>query len=298
MTEDVRLNSDEPGGAQRRPSRRRKHSRSSGRAGRNLPVAIVVSLALGGLIVASLYTIKEAFVVLLLAAIGLAIAEVVRSFASGGIHLSAIPLGMGAVAMLVGAYLQGVQLLVVALAVTVLALVVWRMPEGSQGYVRDVTAGAFVAVYVPFLAAFAALLLAPDDGADRVMTFIVVTVCSDVGGYATGVIFGRHPMAPKVSPKKTWEGLAGSGLACMGGGAVLVSWLLDGALWQGAVLGAALLASATLGDLGESMVKRDLGIKDMGALLPGHGGIMERLDSLLPSAPIAWLLLTMFVPPT
>lgn len=291
------MNSDEAGGAQRRPSRR-KHSRSSGRAGRDLPVAIVVSLLLGALIIASLYTIKVAFIGLLVGAIGLAIAEMVRSLAYGAMRVPFVPLGMGAVAMLVGAYVQGAQLLVVVLAFTVLAIVVWRMPDGSHGYVRDVTAGVFVAVYVPFLAGFAALLLGPDDGAHRVLIFVVVTACSDVGGYATGVLFGRHAMAPTVSPKKTWEGLAGSAIACTGAGAGLVYWLLGGAPWQGAVLGAGLLTSATLGDLGESMVKRDLGVKDMGALLPGHGGIMDRLDSLLPSAPVAWLLLTMFVPPT
>lgn len=260
-------------------------------------MAIAVSLLLGGLIIASLYTLKVAFLGLLLAAIGVAITEMARSLGKGGVHVPFIPIGMGTVAMLVGAYLGGAQALAAIMALTVLAVVVWRMPEGAEGYLRDITSGVFVTAYVPFLAGFAALLLVPSDGADRVMTFIVVTICSDIGGYASGVLFGRHLMAPAISPKKTWEGFAGSGLACMGGGAALVFWLLDGAAWHGAVLGAALLASATLGDLGESMIKRDLGIKDMGGLLPGHGGIMERLDSLLPSAPVAWLLLTIFVPP-
>lgn len=291
------MNPDEAGGSERSASRRGR-SRSSGRAGRNLPVAIGVSLVLAGLIIGSLYTVKVAFIGLLVAAIGIAVVELVRSLAGGGIRIPSVPVGIGTLAMLLGAYLRGPQALVIVLALTTLAILVWRMPEGGDGYLRDVSAGVFVAVYVPFLAGFAALLLAPADGADRVLTFIVVTACSDIGGYASGVLFGRHLMAPAVSPKKTWEGFAGSAVACAGGGAALVYVLLDGAAWQGAVLGAAVLASAILGDLGESMIKRDLGVKDMGTLLPGHGGMMDRLDSLLPSAPVAWLLLTVFVPPT
>ena len=149
---------------------------------------------------------------------------------------------------------------------------------------------------MPFLAGFAALMLRPDDGPDRVVVFIVLVVLSDVGGYVAGVLFGKHPMAPTVSPKKSWEGFAGSALFCAVGGAVALPTLLDGAAWQGALFGLALMVTATLGDLGESMIKRDLGIKDMGSLLPGHGGIMDRLDSLLPAAPVAYLLLAWLVP--
>ena len=109
---------------------------------------------------------------------------------------------------------------------------------------------------------------------------------SDIGGYAAGVLFGKHPMAPSVSPKKSWEGFAGSVVACVVGGvALVVRWLLDGPWWAGVVLGAVAAVGATLGDLCESMIKRDLGIKDMGSILPGHGGLMDRLDSLLHRRP-------------
>jgi phosphatidate cytidylyltransferase len=151
-------------------------------------------------------------------------------------------------------------------------------------------------MYLPFLAGFAALLLREDDGADRVVVFILLTVLSDIGGYAVGVLFGRHPMAPSISPKKSWEGAAGSALFSAVGGAIALPALLGGAAWEGAVAGLALMLVATLGDLGESMIKRDLGIKDMGRLLPGHGGMMDRLDSLLLAAPVAYLLLSWFVP--
>jgi phosphatidate cytidylyltransferase len=159
----------------------------------------------------------------------------------------------------------------------------------------DIGASLLALVYVGLLASFCALLLAPDDGSRRVTAFIATVVASDVGGYAFGVLFGKHPMAPTVSPKKSWEGLVGSALACMICGALLVDLLLHAQWWKGAVYGLAIVASATIGDLGESMIKRDLGIKDMGSLLPGHGGLMDRLDSLLPSAPVAWLLLDVFV---
>ena len=135
-------------------------------------------------------------------------------------------------------------------------------------------------------------MLVPEDGATRVLFFIATVVASDVGGYAAGVLFGKHPMAPSISPKKSWEGMAGSVLACMLVGAPpIIALALDGPWWGGLLFGAALATSATLGDLAESLIKRDLGIKDMGDLLPGHGGLMDRLDSLLPSAAVAYLLL-------
>jgi phosphatidate cytidylyltransferase len=149
---------------------------------------------------------------------------------------------------------------------------------------------------VPLLAGFAVLLLVPDDGAVRVIAFIATVIASDVGGYAAGVLFGKHPMAPTISPKKSWEGMAGSVTACMLVATPFVALGLDGPWWGGIAFGAALAVSATIGDLGESLIKRDLGIKDMGNLLPGHGGIMDRLDSLLPSAAVAYLLLSVLAP--
>ena len=139
------------------------------------------------------------------------------------------------------------------------------------------------------------LLTVPPDGPRRITAFIATVVCSDVGGYAAGVLFGKHPMAPSVSPKKSWEGFCGSLVACAAAGALFFHFLFHVPWWQGVLYGLCIVASATLGDLGESMVKRDIGIKDMGHLLPGHGGVMDRLDSLLPTAPIAWLLLVGFV---
>ena len=266
------------------------------RAGRNLPAAIGVGLALGAVVLLSLYLWKPAFVGVVVAAIVLAAWELTNAFGSGRIRVPVVPLAVGAAAIIVSAYAGGSEAMVVALALTVFAMMLWRSPENPKGYVRDVTAATFAALYLPFLAGFAVLLLRPDDGPNRVVVFIVLTVLSDVGGYVAGVLFGKHPMAPTVSPKKSWEGFAGSALFCAAGGAVLLPTLLDGEAWQGVVCGLAVMVTATLGDLGESMIKRDLGIKDMGSLLPGHGGIMDRLDSLLPAAPVTFLLLSWLVP--
>jgi phosphatidate cytidylyltransferase len=267
------------------------------RAGRNLWAAVGVGLALGVVVLVALYVWKPAFVAVILAAAVLGVWELTHAFAADRIRVPVVPLAVGAAAIVVSAYAGGSEAMLVALALTVLAVMLWRAPENPKGYVRDVTASTFAALYVPFLAGFAALMLRDDDGADRVVVFIALVVLSDVGGYVAGVLFGRHPMAPTVSPKKSWEGLGGSALFCAAGGAATFPTLLDGAAaWQGALVGLAVMVTATLGDLGESMIKRDLGIKDMGSLLPGHGGIMDRLDSLLPAAPVAYLLFSWLVP--
>ena len=266
------------------------------RAGRNLPSAIAVGVSLGVIIVGSLFWQKVLFVFVVLATVLVAVEEMIRALRAGGAFIPRIPLLAGTTAMLLSAYFGGPMALLVALALTVLATLVWRMPAGSIGFVRDVSAGVFLIGYVPMLAGFAILLVQPDaDGPERVVTFFLVVVASDVGGYAVGTLFGRHPMAPTISPKKSWEGFTGSTLACIGAGIGSVVWLLDGNWWVGAIIGAVAVLTATAGDLGESMIKRDLGIKDMSNLLPGHGGVMDRLDSLLATAPAVWLLLHLLV---
>lgn len=269
-----------------------------GRAGRDLRAATAVGLGLAALVLGTLFVWKPAFVGLAVVAVTVAGWELSAALATRGIRIPQVPVLLGSVLMIVGAYVGGDGTLVVALGLTIVAIMAWRLGENAPGYSRDVTAGILVVVYVPFLAGFAMLLLQADDGPWRVLTLIVVVAASDTGGYVAGVIAGRHPMAPTVSPKKSWEGVAGSVLACLVVGVVAVVVALDGDWTAGAVLGLAAVVAATLGDLGESMVKRDLGLKDMSTLLPGHGGIMDRLDSLLPTAPVAWLILTALVPVT
>ncbi len=269
------------------------------RAGRNLPVAIGVGAGLGGLVFLTLLTVKATFLLYLGAAIAVALAELTGAFAKRGINIPVIPVAAGGAAVLTCTYWLGARPALAALALTAVVIFAWRLPGGPSGYVKDVTAGVFATVYLPFLASFVLAMLSPADGPRRVLTFVILTVCSDIGGYFAGITLGRggrHLMAPAISPKKTWEGFAGSAAACLVAGALTLTLLLPGHLWQGLLTGAAAVLAATLGDLVESMIKRDLDIKDMGNLLPGHGGILERLDSLLVVAPVIWLLLFLFIP--
>jgi phosphatidate cytidylyltransferase len=268
----------------------------TGRAGRNLPAAIGSAVVLLALIAGSLYFWKPAFVGLVAAAILLGVWELRQAFAEKGIEVPLEPLLVGALVMLVGAYVGGPPALATALAVTALGTMLWRLRGGVDGFVRDTTAAVFTAVYVPFLAGFVLLLLKPEDGPLRVLTFIVVTIASDIGGYAVGVLAGKHPMAPVISPKKSWEGFAGSAVFCVLAGWGTVVLLLDGRWWVGMLLGLVAVVMATLGDLCESVIKRDLGIKDMSAIIPGHGGLMDRLDSLLATVAPTWLILFYLVP--
>ncbi|MET9456982.1 phosphatidate cytidylyltransferase [Streptomyces canus] len=266
-------------------------------AGRDLGAAIGVGVGLGAVIIASLFFVKAAFVGVIAVAVVVGLWELTsRLQERKGIKAPLVPLALGGAAMVVTGYVRGAEGAWVAMALTALAVLVWRMTEPPEGYLKDVTAGVFAAFYVPFLATFVAMMLTAEDGAARVLMFLLLTVVSDTGAYAVGWRFGTHKLAPRISPGKTREGLVGAVLFAMVAGALCMQFLIDdGTWWQGLLIGLAVAASATLGDLGESMIKRDLGIKDMGTLLPGHGGIMDRLDSLLPTAPVVWLLLVLFV---
>ncbi|WP_420492834.1 phosphatidate cytidylyltransferase [Kitasatospora camelliae] len=267
------------------------------RGGRNLPAAIGVGVGLGAVIVASLFVVKVFFLLVVVAAVGVGVWELTSRLAERKeVRVPLVPLIAGSVAMVATGYWAGAQWAAAVLALTGLVVMVWRMGTPPENYLRDITAGIFTAFYVPFLATFVALLLAADDGPWRILLFLVVTICSDTGAYAVGYKFGRNKLAPTISPGKTREGLAGGVGLSMIAGALLMEYVIDGgSWWQGLILGGCAAVTATLGDLAESMIKRDLGIKDMGTLLPGHGGIMDRLDSLLPTAPVVWLLLAAFV---
>jgi len=251
---------------------------------------------MGAVVVLSLALRKEAFVAVVAGAMVVALYELAVALGTRRIHVPVPPLLLGAVAMQVSAFLGGEEALFVAFVLTAVAVVVWTVLEAGEGAVRDVAAAVFAAAYVPLLGGFAVLMVAEDDGPRRIVVFVVTTVASDVGGYVFGVLWGRHPMAPSVSPKKSWEGSAGSAVFTMAAAVTGVVFLLDGPWWAGLVIGVAVTVSATVGDLSESLLKRDIGIKDMGSLLPGHGGLMDRLDSLLLTAPVMYLLLTAFVP--
>jgi phosphatidate cytidylyltransferase len=268
---------------------------STSRAGRNLPAAIASGLILGAVVLVSLLTVKWLFAIVVIIALVIACREFVQAFAGRDIRIARTPLFAAMVVIPAAAYIWGIQAQMVAFGVVVLAVMFWRIRRGTEGFVRDVAASVFVAAYLPFLAGFLMLTLAADNGPARVIVFILLTVGNDVGGYAAGVLFGKHPIAPKVSPKKSWEGLAGSLLLQSVIGALAFTYLLDAPWWQGIIAGLVLTLTATAGDFSESAIKRDLGVKDMGSFLPGHGGMMDRLDSLIPNAFTSWALFLLFL---
>ena len=279
-------------------------AQTHGRAGRNLPAAIAIGVGLGAYVVLSLLYFKPAFVVFVAVALVLASVELHEALKKQGMTSAIIPITVGSVAISFGSFFAGRQepvvfsttsVLLASLALTVLASLIWRMPKGIAGFVRDAAASLLIIAYVPLLGSFAALMLAEGQGVARVVTFLLIVVMSDTGGYIAGVLFGKHPMAPKISPKKSWEGVAGSLVLGVAAGICMAIFALRVPFWVGILLGISLVAVGTCGDLIESMIKRDLGIKDMSSFLPGHGGVMDRLDSLLVAAPIAWLIMYVFV---
>ena len=278
-------------------------TKDHGRAGRDLPAAVGSAVVLVGAILLSLFFWKTAFMGIVAAAVAVAVWELHRGLSAKDVDIPEQPLMLGGVVMVVVAYFWGAPALVTATAVTALVVMLWLLRRGVDGYVKNATASVFTLVYVPFLASFVALLLAEggttpafgldldDQGVRGVITFIAITVASDTGGYVAGVLFGKHPMAPVISPKKSWEGFAGSMVATIAVGAWLVTSFLGGDWWVGVILGVIAAVMATLGDLCESVIKRDLGIKDMSQVIPGHGGLMDRLDSLLATVAPIWLVL-------
>ena len=281
-------------------------AREHGRAGRNLPQAIGLGVAAGAYVVLSLLFFEPAFVLLVAVALVLASVELYRALARQDMNAAIVPIAAGGVAIPFGSYLAGrensviefsnTSVLLGSLALTVLASLIWRMPKGAHGYVKDAAASLLIIAYVPLLGSFAALMLAEEQGAARLATFALVVTMSDTGGLVGGVLFGKHPMAPLISPKKSWEGFAGSMVFGIAAGIGMAIFVLHAEFWVGIILGVFLVAIGTCGDLIESMIKRDIGIKDMSSRLPGHGGVMDRLDSLLVAAPVAWLIMYILVP--
>lgn len=269
--------------------------RQQSRAGRNLPAAIGVGVGLGALVIATVLLWAPSFVALATVAIFLASLEMTTALRAGRFNVPLVPVLAGA-ALVPAAYVGGTSALMLGYGLVCLAILLWRALEGPPRAIRDIAGGVFIVTYVSLLAGFASLMIAEPDGGQRIIVFALVTTMSDTGGYAVGVLKGKHPMAPSISPKKSWEGLGGSVLFSVLAGAISVPLLLGGPWWAGALLGLPVAFFATVGDLSESIIKRDLGIKDMGNLLPGHGGVMDRLDSLLITAPVLWLLLGVLVP--
>jgi len=275
-----------------------KTDKKTGRAGRNLPAAIGVGVVLGGLAIGILLFAPIWWLPVLAIAIPIGMHEVIRRLSEAGYALPAIPLLLGAEAMIWLSWPFGTAGVLGAYAGTIVVCMVWRLVgqgirEQPVNYLRDISATVLLATWVPLFASFSALLIFQDHGGFRTFIVIATVVFADIGGYVAGVLFGKHLMVPAISPKKSWEGLGGSLLFGVTASVLAVVFLLDKPWWVGVPLGLLLVVTGVLGDLVESQVKRDLGIKDMGKLLPGHGGVMDRIDAMLPAAVAGWIVLTL-----
>ncbi|WKK71419.1 phosphatidate cytidylyltransferase [Rathayibacter oskolensis] len=250
----------------------------------------------------SLLVVKELFMVLAGALVLLAALELSNALRHAGRDIPRIPTGIVAVVAVPTAYYGGISGGFLAVLLGSLVIALWRLVEqlvkhtssARRDLLLDLGLGAFVQAYVTFLGAFAIRLVAEPGGQLWALSFLVLAIVVDTGAYASGLTWGKHPMAPRISPKKTWEGFAGAGVAGVVAGVLLAVLLLDQEWWVGAIFGAVILLTATVGDLAESLIKRDIGIKDMSTWLPGHGGILDRLDSILPSAAAAYVLYSVF----
>lgn len=277
-------------------------------AGRDLPAAIAVGVGLIALVVATLAFWHWGFILLVALMLSLGAVEVHQAMKRLGMNAAILPIVLGTVGMIVGTYAAATapelllwrmpwhSVLLMFLGATVLAVLIIRLPKGQENFVRDASASVFIIGYIALLGSFTALILAGQNGAARMVTFLLCVVANDTGGYAVGVLFGKTPLAPAISPKKSWEGLAGSVLFAVVTGALLSHFVLGVGWWVGVILGVVCVFFGTSGDLIESSIKRDVGIKDMSSILPGHGGVMDRLDSMLVAAAPAWLVMYLFVP--
>ena len=261
------------------------------RAGRKLGPSILVSLSLVALIWVSLAFEPIVFAGVVTLAVLLGIREISRAFAQVETRVSSTALILATIGLSAATWQGGVAGLAVATAVALPILLISLLRNGPEGFVASATATTLVLVYLPFLAGFLILLGNESNGLAQVMTFVILVGCNDTFGYFVGVLIGKHLMAPNISPKKSWEGLAGSIVFTMLGGGIMFHYVLDIHWHIGAIVGLLIVFTATSGDLIESAMKRDLHLKDMGSLLPGHGGVLDRLDSVLLSAPALWLAL-------
>lgn len=265
------------------------------RTGRNLLMAVLIALAIGAVVLGSLLFVKWLFLLFAIPVCLLGLFEFGRALQTSGRRVDIWPQLVAGLVIMASGYFYGHWTHWVLTFVAVVFVVIWRMlaqmvAADGRNYgdvLSDVLAAGLMPIYVPFLASLALVLLRQDQGELWVLAMIATVVAADTGAYASGLAFGRHPMAPRISPKKTWEGFAGAAVAAALVATLIAVFVLHAPLWTGIVFGLAILASATIGDLGESMIKRDLGIKDMSSWLPGHGGVLDRLDSILPSAPMA-----------
>ena len=258
------------------------------RAGRKLIPSILVSLGLLVVIFGTLAYLTPAFALFVGGAVLLALRELVTAFHARGIEVRFLHLGIADAVVLASAWFAGLPGLSVSIVVAMVVLLFLQLLKGVEGFVKNATATTFALLYPGFVAGFIFLLARSGDGFAYITTLVIIVACNDTFAYITGVLIGKHPLAPKISPKKSWEGFFGGLIFAAIGSSLAFYYLLDRHPIIGAVAGLLGVLAATVGDLIESAIKRELSLKDMGNLLPGHGGMLDRLDSVLITAPVIW----------
>jgi phosphatidate cytidylyltransferase len=261
------------------------------KAGRKLGPSILVSLAILAVVFVTISFAPPLFAIFAWVAILLAGRELTKAYKAGGIELPVNAISIAITLLLAAAWFGRVSGLAVAIAIAIPCVLVYMLLRDPKDFVRKSTAAAFAIFYLAFLGGFILLLAHDKEGLARIFTLVVLVSCNDTFAYIFGVLIGKHPLAPAISPKKTWEGLVGSIIATTIGSALVFQFALDHTWWIGAGIGLVAVVTSTCGDLIESAVKRDLAIKDMGTILPGHGGILDRIDSVLFTGPAVWFAL-------
>jgi phosphatidate cytidylyltransferase len=249
---------------------------------------VILALVIGSL---SFFD-RVLFLALALAFVYRGIWEMDRALSRAGYDICS-SLYFSATAIFLAAWFEGIAGIAVSTAITIPFTLVAILTRGPKDFVRNAFASAFTLVYIPFLASFLLVMAKEEDGLRRIMTLVALVACNDTFGYIFGVLLGKHKIAPAISPKKSWEGLAGSVIFTALGGSLMLSTYFDQPWWVGALVGLGAVVTATSGDFIESAIKRDLDLKDMGALLPGHGGVLDRLDSVLLTSPFVWAILNL-----
>jgi phosphatidate cytidylyltransferase len=274
------------------------NNRLTQRAGRNIIGAVAIGVAMGVLLVLSLVLVKAFFMVFVAVLLGMGSFELATALRKMGERVPRTPAVVTTLAAIPATYYWGMLATVAVILAGIGVTALWRLIEAKFGghpatryqFGRDVAASAFVQGYVTLLGCFAVGLVAQPDGQWWALAFLLIVISVDTGAYVSGLNFGKHPMAPKISPKKTWEGFAGAALFAIVVGVLLSLFMLGQPWWFGIIFGVVILTTATLGDLGESHLKRVIGIKDMSSWLAGHGGFLDRLDSVLPSCLAAFVV--------
>lgn len=263
------------------------------RSGRNLPVAIATGLFLAGLIFATLFVDVLLWTLLVAAAILIALAEFYKTLATArGLKPASVLGYSAALVLLFGTAWRGIGTLSFALVAVAIMTFLWYLVDPDRDRVSDNMAATLLGVvYIPLFAAHVVAMAKLEHGPALTIAFLGAVVFYDVGAYAAGSFFGKHRIAPRISPSKTWEGAAGATMFVLAVAASAGPFFPGLELRSALGLGAIVVLLAPLGDLAESLLKRDLGVKDMGGVLPGHGGMLDRIDALLFVAPFAYWFL-------